>query len=146
MPEIRPFRALLLAVIVVILFTIGRFLAEGRDLRLIYIDQKPVLVNIADNPAERSRGLSYQPFLSDGHGMLFVFDKPEAACMWMKDMNFPLDVYWFSADGKLISYRHNISPDTFPSVHCPVQEATYMLELNVGEFSGIPRSITVPKQ
>lgn len=146
MPAIRHFRTLLLAVIIVVLLAIGMYLAEGRNLRLIYIDQKPVMVSLADTAAEREMGLSYRPSLADGHGLLFVYERPEAACMWMKGMNFPLDAYWFSVDGKLVSYKHNISPDTYPAVHCPEQEAMYMLELNVGELSKIPQRLNIPKQ
>lgn len=78
------------------------------------------------------KGLSGRQSLGQNQGMLFVFDKPEVQCFWMKDMNFPLDILWLDADQKVVTIKANVSPDTFPDSFCPTQPAQYVLEVNAG--------------
>ena len=133
-------------VIIVLLFIVGFALKNQKTTQLIYVDGEQLLVENADTPKTRQLGLSYKPKLPRGEGMLFSYNEPAQACMWMKDMNFPIDVYWFSATGKLISFKQNIEPHTYPASFCPAHDAFYMLEVNVGEFSKIPAKLTLPKQ
>lgn len=120
-------------------------LRRDRDLSLIYAGQDPLLVNLADTNEERKKGLSYRSSLKDGQGMLFVFEGPDRACMWMKGMNFPLDVYWFSESGRLVSYTKNVTPASYPKVYCPNEKALYMLEVGVGELQELPDLLTLEK-
>src|SRR5207237_7364107 len=72
----------------------------------------------ADSPRERQLGLSGRQSMTPSHAMLFVFDQPSDACMWMKDMEFDLDMVWLNADKEITKIQENISPETYPESFC----------------------------
>jgi uncharacterized membrane protein (UPF0127 family) len=87
---------------------------------------------VAYTPAAREQGLSGQVSLKPNTGMLFVFDKPEQACFWMKDMRFNLDILWYDANSRLIYEQQNLSPTTYPRSYCPPMPARYVVEVPAG--------------
>lgn len=95
-----------------------------------------VPVDIADAPGEWSRGLMYRSSL-DG-GMLFVFDAEEVRHFWMKNTWIPLDVFYFDAEGNLVSFT-TMSPCPEHEEQCPTYPsagpARYALEVNGGMAS-----------
>lgn len=58
-------------------------------------------VELADEPATRTAGLSGRESLPAGTGMLFSFEEPAARTFWMPDMAFALDIAWI-ADGEIV--------------------------------------------
>ena len=52
-------------------------------------------VEIADDDAERARGLMFRDELAAGHGMLFIHDREEPQAYWMKNTRIPLDILYF---------------------------------------------------
>lgn len=90
-------------------------------------------VEVARTDAQRDRGLMGRPSLPDDGGMLFVFEREEPLSFWMKNTLLPLDILFFDARGRLVSF------DTMhPCMHdpCPttVSEgpAQYALEVVAG--------------
>ncbi len=83
-------------------------LAEGR---LILADHVTVTVELARSMEEKVRGLSGRPPLHPGHGMLFVYDRPQPIGIWMKDMRFPLDIVWIR-DARVVHIEPNAPPLT----------------------------------
>ncbi len=61
-------------------------------------------VEMATTVVEQTRGLSYRPSLAPDTGMLFVFPRPGVQNFWMKDMHFPLDMIWISANGTVAGF------------------------------------------
>jgi len=61
---------------------------------LVIAGRVNLTVELARTSAEQIRGLSGRPELKSGHGMLFVYDRPQPVSIWMKDMRFPLDILW----------------------------------------------------
>lgn len=51
------------------------FLQGGKQVRKIDVE-------IAENEAERQKGLMYRPYLSDSAGMLFIFDESSPQSFW----------------------------------------------------------------
>lgn len=87
-------------------------------------------VEIADDEAERERGLMFRRTMDDGHGMLFVFQQARPVAFWMKNTVMPLDLVFIDAAGKVRAVRQGapfseagIGPDG------PVQ---FVLELKAG--------------
>lgn len=78
-----------------------------------------VSVEIADDPAERSRGLMWRQHLPHGQGMLFVYETPQPTSFWMKNTLIPLDMLFFDARGVL---RH-VHPQAQPHDLTPVPGA-----------------------
>ncbi|QQS69230.1 DUF192 domain-containing protein [Candidatus Saccharibacteria bacterium] len=93
-------------------------------------------LEIADSEEERIRGLSGRERLAENSGMLFVFDPPQQACMWMKSMRFSIDMLWLDTAKKIINMSADVSPQTFPKLFCATKPASYVLELPSGTIAG----------
>lgn len=126
------------------LLVCGVVLWRQKALEIVYLDQQPIIVEVANTEQARTKGLSGREAMVKGHGMLFSFDGPSANCMWMKDMHFALDVYWYSATGNLINSVKDVSPSSYPRLYCPEIPASYMLEVNAGEFGNSPQKLLLP--
>ena len=106
---------------------VERFLF-GEPADLIAIDNVRLRVDVADNPDERRQGLSGRQSLGDFEGMLFVFDTADYHGMWMRGMNFPIDIFWIDNDLKVVHVEKNVSPDTYPAIFSPPTPARFVLE------------------
>lgn len=100
-----------------------------------FLASVPIDIEIAQTPNQRIRGLSGRASLPAQAGLLFVFDSPGRHGIWMKDMEFAIDIAWLDQDKKIIHLEENISPETFPKVFYPPSEALYVLEVNAGFFA-----------
>lgn len=89
-----------------------------------------LVVKLADNEEERSQGLSGKKFLLPHFAMFFILENEDKVGIWMKDMNFPINVYWFKKDLKLDFSLKDISPDTYPNVFYSQGNVLYVLETN----------------
>jgi len=89
-------------------------------------------VFFATTVTQRARGLSGIKSLTPAQGLLMVFNAEDKWGIWMKDMNFPIDIVWFTTDGTIFYIKENISPQTFPEVFAPPASARYVLELSAG--------------
>ena len=88
-------------------------------------------VELADDPAERSRGLMYRREMGDREGMLFDFDEDRNVTMWMKNTYIPLDMLFIRADGVV----HHIAQRTTPLSERQISSGgpiRYVLEINGG--------------
>lgn len=97
------------------------------------IANKSYQLEIANTPTKQQQGLSNRNSMDKDKGMLFEFQKPAAACFWMKDMNFPIDMIWLDSTKKVIKLQNNVVPATFPKTFCPDQPASYVVELSSGQ-------------
>ncbi len=91
-----------------------------------------VSMEVVNNNTGRILGLSNRESLNWNRGMLFDFEKPGKYCMWMKDMNFSLDMLWLDETGQIVAMRRDISPDTYPQSFCGPSAARYVIEVNAG--------------
>ena len=93
-------------------------------------------VEVADDDAERARGLMFRDELAAGTGMLFLHEREEPQAYWMKNTKIPLDILYFDSARKLVAQQRDVPPcsagngcPSYPS-NAP---ARYVLELNAGE-------------
>lgn len=93
-------------------------------------------VELADDDAERARGLMFRDALAAGHGMLFVHDREQPLAYWMKNTRIPLDILYFDAERRLVTQQRDVPPCALGD-GCPPYPsrapALYVLELNAGE-------------
>lgn len=68
------------------------------------------LVEIADDDAERARGLMFRPPLPDDRGMLFQFPDEAERSFWMRNTPSSLDIIYIAADGRIVSIASNTTP------------------------------------
>lgn len=99
----------------------------------------PVQASIADTLSKRIAGLSDTPYLPRGVVKLFAFGVPGSHSIWMKDMNYPLDIIWANEDGVIVHIEQRVSPATYDSENprasqtfeSPV-DAWFVVETNAG--------------
>ena len=90
-------------------------------------------VDIADDEAERARGLMFRDTMARDRGMLFVYEAQQPLAFWMKNTRIPLDIMYFDEERRLVSVS-SAPPCTTPQ--CPsypsAKPGRYVLELNAG--------------
>lgn len=106
---------------------------------------------IVQKEAELEKGLSGTDSLPADHAMLFVFPNADKWGIWMKDMNYPLDIVWLNEDRVVIHMEKNVSPSSYPKAFKPDQPARYVIELPsgtiektgivIGDPAGLPSGI-----
>ncbi|ODU49256.1 MAG: ACR family protein [Lysobacteraceae bacterium SCN 69-48] len=93
-------------------------------------------VELADDDAERARGLMFRDAMAEDRGMLFVHDTQEPQAYWMKNTRIALDILYFDNDRKLVAQQRDVPPcslgDACPSYPSNAP-ARYVLELNAGQ-------------
>ena len=112
---------------------------EVPDWRMLYPDTvpmtiagAPVLASVADSLPERIQGLSNTPYLPDNVVKLFVFGVNGNHSIWMKDMNYALDILWVSEAGEIVHIAEQVAPDTYPESFGSPVPAWYVIEANAG--------------
>ncbi|MDQ3510920.1 MAG: DUF192 domain-containing protein [Pseudomonadota bacterium] len=102
----------------------------------VEIAQERFAVEVADDDAERSRGLMFRDVLEPGQGMLFLHEREGSLAYWMKNTRIPLDILYFDRALKLVSQQRDVPPcslgDRCPSYPSDAP-AQFVLELNAGE-------------
>lgn len=87
----------------------------------------------ATTPMERYTGLSNTGSLSDGYGMIFIFDKQDDRTFVMRDMDFGLDIIFIDSNCSVNSIRHAREPISGQSGTEPVHQynasSKYVLEV-----------------
>jgi len=86
----------------------------------------------ASTNSARTLGLSGRESMGEDEGMLFDFIRPAEYCMWMKDMNFSLDILWLSEQKEVVYMIEGVTPDTYPKSFCGPESARYVVEVNSG--------------
>ena len=92
-------------------------------------------VEIADTLQRQNKGLQYHTPLSYGQGMLFPFAQPQVISIWMKDMQFPIDIMWFDSSGNVLHIEKNAPPcisDPCTIYGQNLTHAQYVLEVASG--------------
>lgn len=82
----------------------------------VSINSAVFVVEIANTPEEKTKGLGYRNSLPHDQSMVFIFDNPGHYSFWMHGMRFPLDIIFILND-KVVGVYENLppAPDTDPS-------------------------------
>lgn len=124
-----------------ILFTICTFLLliavfflaiEGEGQPLLKINEHELEIKVADSDQERKEGLSGVEKLSESQGLVLEFDEMDYHSIWMKDMNFSIDIIWINDQKEVVDFATFVPPDSFPESFKPAKKAKYVLETNAG--------------
>lgn len=124
---------------VILLAGLVLFVSQSRMVKkdILQINGQTVKIEVADETAEITRGLSGKPSLCPDCGMLFVFPDYQIRTFWMKEMNFPLDIIWIK-DEIIVGFEENIplfdSQGNIRMMASP-DPVNLVLELNAGWVS-----------
>ena len=89
-------------------------------------------IEVADTLKEQARGMMYRENVQPMTGMLFEFDKPKVATIWMKNTAVPLDIIFVRSNGKILKIEHSARPYTLRSASSEAPVAA-VLELGAGQ-------------
>jgi uncharacterized membrane protein (UPF0127 family) len=92
-----------------------------------------ITAEVAADDQAREIGLMFRDALAANHGMLFVFDRAEKTCMWMRNTSIPLSVAFIDSDGHVVNIE-DMAPLT-DQTHCALRPVPYALEMTRGWFS-----------
>ena len=129
-PGLKP---ILLSVLICIIFLFSYLLFFTHPLKIIKFKSITVNAQVADTNAQRRAGLSFKKALPLNQGMLFIFNREGYPAFWMKNMRFPLDLIWITADKKVAGFTLDATPcsDRCEVLKPPVP-VKYVLEVNSG--------------
>ncbi|MDG0963790.1 MAG: DUF192 domain-containing protein [Opitutales bacterium] len=106
---------------------------EKTNFFTIHVGGNKIKVELAVLPKERQRGLMFREKMDEGTGMLFIFEEATGQKFWMKNTRIPLDIAYFSANGKLLEI-HAAKPFDLAGVPSRSQNIQFVLELNLHDF------------
>lgn len=96
------------------------------------IGETSIIVLISDTKKKRTEGLSGFDKLGQIEGMFFVFPENDRHGIWVKDMNFPLDIIWLNDHKEIIFIEKDVKPSSYPKVFVPDKPSKYVIEFNAG--------------
>ncbi|WP_411992966.1 DUF192 domain-containing protein [Agarivorans sp. DSG3-1] len=99
----------------------------------VRVKQQVYVLEYAYSGEQRTRGLMYRQSLCEDCGMLFNFQQPKRAGLWMKNTYLPLDVAFIRQDGRISEIRSMQAHDVRLTV--AKQNILYAWEMNLGWFS-----------
>ena len=59
---------------------------------------------------QQARGMMFREKMDPDSGMLFEFDEPKIATIWMKNTPLPLDIIFVRSNGKILKIEHMAQP------------------------------------
>jgi uncharacterized membrane protein (UPF0127 family) len=101
---------------------------------VVFPDRAAVIVEIADTPELRERGLMFRERLAPNEGMVFIFEETGFHPFWMKNTLIPLDMIWVDEHRRIVSIAHSVPPcqaDPCPN-YSPRTDARYVVEVVSG--------------
>jgi uncharacterized membrane protein (UPF0127 family) len=93
--------------------------------------QQRFTVEVADDGAERAKGLMFRESMPMSAGMLFVYEEPRRASFWMKNTLIPLDMIFADARGVVTRVHANAVPGDLTPVDGG-ENVQFTLEINGG--------------
>ncbi len=70
------------------------FMHKEKEFVTVEIQGVALMAEVASHRTAWARGLSGRESLAENEAMLFIFDGPDYYAIWMKDMEFPIDIFW----------------------------------------------------
>ena len=88
-------------------------------------------IEVADEEAERMRGLMDRISMPENAGMLFIFEEEEQRSFWMKNTYLSLDIIFINSKKEIVSIQTYTTPKTTTGIPSELP-AKYVLEVNAG--------------
>lgn len=107
------------------------------EYKRIEINKASIIVEVAADAEARRVGLVAKKNMAPNYGMLFVFDQPSYHGLWMKGMQFPVDILWIR-NNHVVDLEENVLPATTSGadgdlpVYRPDALANMVLEASAG--------------
>src|ERR1700730_11101279 len=132
-------RRSLLPMLVAILAGLSRF-SVGADLQQSPTSELTIISasgsyrfkgELAKTPAQMTQGLMFRTSLAPDAGMLFEYQQPTAATMWMRNTLIPLDMLFVDAQGRIVNIQQRAVPQSLDVISAAAPVCV-VIELNGG--------------
>ena len=67
-------------------------------------------IEVARTSDQQARGMMFRETMDDDAGMLFAFEDPKVATIWMKNTAIALDILFVRSNGKILKIEHLHQP------------------------------------
>ena len=142
---------ILIAVLAVVGLTI-LYMNMSAEQSVIRLHGHRYSTQIMQTPEELQQGLSGTKSLPQGNAMLFVFPSDDKWGIWMKDMNYPIDIVWLDNKRLVVYMVKNAKPSSYPdTTFRPDKNTRYVIELpsgtieqtdiQIGDPAGLPSGV-----
>jgi len=81
---------------------------------------------------QQARGMMFRDTMGEDTGMIFEFEEPKVATIWMKNTSIPLDILFVRSNGRILKIEHSHQPYTLRSASSEAVIAG-VVELKGGE-------------
>lgn len=122
-------------------FSLGGGVPEARASQKLAIIDAGITTNtgatrlfkleLAETPAQRTKGLMGRKTLADNGGMLFVWPQSALRLFWMKNTPLSLDILFFNASGELVYMHQAAKPYSLETISS-IEPAKYVVEIKAG--------------
>lgn len=99
---------------------------------VVELGSETLEVSVMRDEIDRKRGLSGYPSLAPNEGMLFVFPESGIYGMWMKDMQFAIDIIWLDEEFRVVHIQEDARPESYPETFRSTEPALFVLEASSG--------------
>ena len=89
-------------------------------------------VQVAQTPEQRAIGLMNRQSMPEHEGMLFVFERSDTQCFWMKNTLLPLSAAFIDNTGNIVNIE-DMKPQSLDA-HCSARPVKFVLEMQQGWF------------
>ncbi|MCE2407639.1 MAG: DUF192 domain-containing protein [Pseudomonadales bacterium] len=86
---------------------------------------------IVSKPEDLRQGLMHVRHLPTNVTMLFLYERPQTASMWMKNTRIPLDMWWVDTNSTIRHIEHHTTPHSLESISYP-RPVRAVVEINAG--------------
>ena len=100
----------------------------------VSIGTKTFRADLAVTDHDRQKGLGGTDELSHSEALLMVFEHEDKWSIWMKDVDYPIDIVWINDNKQVVDSVKSAQPDSYPSKYVPRRDARYVLELPEGSI------------
>lgn len=132
---------LLIVILIAATLTTSLILLVRRETKYtgVTLGNTKIKAEIADTPAERTKGLMFRKKLSENSGMLFVFPNEGKHSFWMLNTFIPLDIIWADSNKNIVHVERSVplcteSIKSACKSYKPSKKARYVLEVSAGIF------------
>ena len=126
-------RRLILGLFLLVCGLIGGIIYLQANPENVRLGQFDYSLEIVTSMEDHQQGLSGRPNLAPLHGMLFIFSTSGNYGLWMKDMNFALDIIWLDDNQRIVGLAENIRPESYPEIFYADSNSLFVIEINAGE-------------
>ena len=105
---------------------------EVKEFGILYIGGVGIKAEVVRTEEDHARGLSGRKSLGEREGMFFIYDRENFYGIWMKEMQFPIDIIWINRNWEVVGLEQKVSPLTYPNIFNSAKPAQYIVEVNSG--------------